>query len=184
MNPLIQRIEHLLLELADSPKQDRSQAIHLWEHFRSESRQSTPAAAEIIEAIDWMVNHREWRFGEPLLLFASRNQDPQVVSKICSLIEMKEPGAPIENAIEILAEVGLHDSVPTLIRAVGFRFDFDSTHQIPIKALHALYDIGSQDALDYLQDIATTEHGLLSKEATRLLEIRGNRGKGQIIDKT
>ena len=119
-----------------------------------------------------MIHHRQWRFGEPLLVMACGNQDPRIVSKLCTLIEMEEPAAPIENAIEFLAEVGLHDSVPTLIRAVGFRFDYDATLQIPTKALQALYDIGGQDALDCLRRVSTTEHGLLAEEATELLAKR------------
>jgi hypothetical protein len=172
MNNLIQRIERLLSALAGSPKEDRKQAILIWEQFRREAAESTPAADEIIDAIDWMIMRREWRFGEPLLVMASRNLDPKVARKICSLIELAEPTAPIENSIELLAETRLSDSVPTLIRAVGFRFDFDPTLQIPTKALQALCEIGSQEALDYLRHVSTTEHGLLGEKASELLQNR------------
>ncbi len=172
MNDLIHRIEGLLSTLAAAPKDDRKQAILLWDHFRREVSEKPSATAEILDAIDWMIKYREWQYGEPLLVMANKNHDPKLASKICSIIELEQPAAPNENAIEFLAEARNTASVPTLIRAVDFRFDFDPTLQIPIKALRALCEVGSQEALEYLRHISRTQHGLLSEEASELL---GNR---------
>lgn len=169
MNSVIERVKNLLSDLALAPKENRLHAVNLWEAFRRETRQASPATDDVIAAVDWMILNQEWRLGEPLLVMAAANKDPRLALRICSVIEVAHPTAPIENAIEFLADVALPETVPTLIRAVSFRFDFDPSLQIPIKALQALREIGDLHAMDYLRHISKTDAGLLATEASELL---------------
>lgn len=176
MNSVIQRIEKLLSDLAVSPRDNRLHAINLWETFRREVSQVSPAVDDVVAAIDLMILHQEWRWGEALLIMAAASRDPRIVSRACSLVEAGHPSAPIENAIEFLGDVALPETVPTLMRAVGFRFNYDPTLQVPIKALQALREIGDQRALDYLRHVSKTEAGMLGIEASELLADIGGDG--------
>lgn len=172
MNRIIKNIKKLLFSLENSSREDRKQALRIWEDFRRAASEFTPPVDEIVEAIGWMRDHREWRFGEPLLVIAGKTQDPRVVSAICSIIELEEPEVPVENAIEYLADVRSQDSVPILIRVVGFRFKYDENLEIPIKALQALYEIGGQRALEFIRQVSTGEGGPLAGEAAELLAMK------------
>lgn len=169
MKEVIRRIERLMAELAKSPKENRLHAIGIWEAYRKEVFQKPPTAEEVVAAIDWMVFNQEWKYGEPLLLAASASMDPRVAFKVCAIVELGHPDSPIENAIEFLADLRLPESIPALIRAVEFRFDFDTSLQIPIKALQALREIGDLRAVAYLRRISTSDNEVLSGFASELL---------------
>lgn len=130
--------------------------------------QSPPSESDVIAGIIMMLENRDWKFGEALLVMAGDISCSELAPLLCRILDLEDPDAPNENAIEILRDLKDARSVPSLIRATQFQFPFDVGLQIPIKAIEALCEIGTGEALGFVDQVIKKDIGLLSDEARSL----------------
>ena len=165
-----ERIRDLLRDLSNLSAEDRGGVLAIWERFRREVGESPPPLDEVICGLDSLRQRKEWAEGEAWLVMATAVLDSKLVKPLCDILDLEDPSAPNENIVELLIDLKSPESVLSLSKATAVRYEFDPNLQIPIKAMEALCEVGTTDALEHVESIKTSGDDILSEEAEILLE--------------
>jgi len=142
----------------------------LWEAFREASQNSPPPELEVVAALEHMLESRDWRPGEFLVAMADTYRGDELESVLCRIIDTGEASAPIENGLQLLADIRSERSVPTLARAAHYRFAHDPNCEVPYRAMEALYSIGSEEAIEHIRRLSLENENPVAEMARDFLE--------------
>jgi hypothetical protein len=97
---------------------------------------------------------RDWRRFERLLTAAAAYPDRSYAPAIRRALALRDPEVPIEDALDVLAEIGDPGTLDVLREFAFADVDWDEFHHVNAKAIGAVKAIDTPEARDLLVDVA------------------------------
>ncbi|MDQ3802895.1 MAG: HEAT repeat domain-containing protein [Acidobacteriota bacterium] len=92
---------------------------------------------------------------------------------MCDLLDHHRYDGYMEAIADLLFDIGDERAVPSLIRALSYHVEGDSSHQFNRKLIYALNRIGTPAAIEGIRSAAQSPHALIREAANEVL--RGKR---------
>lgn len=131
---------------------------------------SPPNVSEVVDLLNEIAEGRD--VPEACLVFvaASYSLSQVYVPLLCRIVLNASLSAWHELAIEVLGDLANVDSIPALKAAIGYRWDCDAFLCVPTKALEALSNIGSPEALEIITQASESSDEVVREMALDLLQ--------------
>jgi hypothetical protein len=109
-------------------------------------RASMQSPAELAGALRTALDQRQHALVNFILVLGFDHQHPALVPVLCEIVDTDDSYFGIEDAVELLGEIGDARAVPSLIRVLHSPPDWDFSHYVGEKAIKALARIGTEQA--------------------------------------
>lgn len=131
---------------------------------------SPPNVSEVVDLLNELSEERDVPEACFVFVAASHSGSQVYVPLLCRIVLNASLSAWHELAIEVLGELANVDSIPALKAAVGYRWDCDAFLCVPTKALEALSNIGSPEALEIITQASKSSDEVVREMAFDLLQ--------------
>ncbi|MFO0883980.1 MAG: hypothetical protein U0894_07325 [Pirellulales bacterium] len=131
---------------------------------------SPPNVSEVVYLLNEIAEERDVPEACIVFVAASYSLSQVYVPLLCRIVLNASLSAWHELAIEVLGELAHVDSIAALKAAVGYRWDCDAFLCVPTKALEALSNIGSPEALEIITQASESSDEAVREMALDLLQ--------------
>lgn len=146
----------------------------LWNTFHEEIKAYDATSVEISGVLDHMIRTQQWDHGYGILGAIYLKPSRDYIPVLCRIVDADVEEAPIEPAIERLADMPDPVAVPCLTKALGYRHGQDFGFSVPKKALWALSRIDTQEAWEAIAHTAkASDEECICEAAQWYLDHRG-----------
>lgn len=141
------------------------------DEMRRELRNSPPSVDEVIQELEkYALNPKHP--GASLVMTAAAwcNLSQDYTPILCKILNSESHNGLHENVVEILDELCDERAIPALSKALTYRWSYDEWFSVPRKALQALAEIDTPEAMAIIKDATQSSEELIREEANMLLE--------------
>ena len=94
---------------------------------------------------------------------------PKFVDAMCDILLAGTEHEVLERAVDVLIDCPSPRAIPALARALSYELDYDPSHELGKKAIEALAEIGSEEALAHVRRcLSSSVPGLRAEAALQL----------------
>ncbi|MEW4452048.1 HEAT repeat domain-containing protein [Bremerella sp. JC817] len=135
-----------------------------------ELRATPPSSEEVLALLHVIREQPQYELASFVMVAAWFQLSPDYVPVLCEIVLDTRCNDWHEQAIELLDELRDPASIPALIAAIGYRWDYDPWYNVPRKALQALAAIETPEAIAAIQSATTSDIDLIRQEAIDMLK--------------
>lgn len=158
----------LRFQIASSAKR-LDETLRLLDEMKRTLDNNPPETAEIVRRLEKIASDDGDEFASFVLVAAWSNLSCDYCPALCRILELERCNGQHEQAVELLAEVGDARAIPSLTKAVDYRWSYDEWLNVPRKALQALFAIGTPESLAVIRHAAGSSDDYIRGEAESLL---------------
>ncbi|MES2788823.1 MAG: hypothetical protein V4719_04315 [Planctomycetota bacterium] len=164
----IRRYEDLCSQVSEAQKY--SEVVRLLDEFRLELRSMPPSVSEIASLLQQVRIDPKMSGASLTFVSAWSNISDEYTDVLCEILTDQNCSQWHEQTVELLAELPNPELVPILTKALGYRWNFDEWNCIPRKALAALFEINTPEAIAAIRYALNSDEQSIRDEAMELLE--------------
>ncbi|HWM01300.1 MAG TPA: HEAT repeat domain-containing protein [Actinophytocola sp.] len=112
---------------------------------------------------------KDWSKFERYTLAASRHPDRSYTAPLCEVLQQQLSVVNNDDIVTALGEIRDPDSAPVLVQTLWWQPDWDEFHQLALKCVWALGQIGTEESRAALRDAADVGPDAIRQEAATVL---------------
>ncbi|MGB3509535.1 MAG: HEAT repeat domain-containing protein [Microcoleaceae cyanobacterium] len=138
--------------------------------MRRELEDSPPSVDEVIQELEKYALNPKYPGASFAMRAAWYNLSRDYVPILCQILNSESHNGLHENVIEILDELRDERAIPALSKALTYRWSYDAGLSVPKKALLALAEIETPEAMKIIKEATKSSEELIRDEANLFLE--------------
>lgn len=161
-------IDKYLKLFEESPNSRASSRIH--DKMIKEFKNSPPSVDEVIQEFEKYALNPEYPRASFVMIAAWYNLSRNYLPILCQILNSESHNGLHENVVEILDKLRDERAIPALSKALTYRWSYDAGLSVPKKALQALAEIETPEAMAIIKEATQSSEELIREEANILLE--------------
>lgn len=157
-------------EIASQKQSHIAETTLLFEEMKSQLQNVPPDITEVKSLLKAIVVDPGIPIASLVLISAWYNPSQDYLPELCEIVRSPQAAAWHEQAIDLMGELKNPESVRTLAIAVTYRWEFDESRCVPIKALEALAEMDTAEANAIIKQAVDDEDVIVRIAAAELLE--------------